>query len=256
MSDASGDERPSPSEFIEEALIEAHHLANLTGLDEAKLARRRLVNAQSATRRTKTRDLLADACEYLELARLERRDAAAGFAKARRYARNAQIGLRHERRAAVERSVAELLAADLPSERRTLQDFRREQAVTSYDVLKRDTALEVTFAEIRSQATDGVIENPNAFDGDDLTDGEDHDRSNGHDGTNGNSQASANGNDHEEPRAEGVDLKMNAERAIELASLEVDIRRALQKTRGAYRDSEFEFVSNDDLVAEEATETS
>ena len=67
----------TPGRFIEDALIEAHHLANLTGLDEAKLARKRLVSAQSATREAKVRDLLHDAIEFLELARMERRDAMA-----------------------------------------------------------------------------------------------------------------------------------------------------------------------------------
>lgn len=228
MGESSGDERPSPQESIENALIETHHLANLTGLDEAELARRRLVNAQSATRQSKTRDLLADACEYLELARLERRDAAAGFAAARRYARNAQLILRPETQPPVDGSIAELLATDLSDERRSLEDLRREAAVGSYDGLKRDTALELAFAEIRSQASDGVIENPNAFD----------------DGDGGPATNS-----------DGPDSRLDVETALKMASLEVDIRRALQKTRGA-RESEFKFVTSDQLVAEEPSERS
>lgn len=238
MGESSGDDRPSPREFIENALIEAHHLANLTGLDEAELARRRLVNAQSATRKTKTRDLLADACEYLELARLERHDAAAGFAKARRYARNAQLSIAPDTPPAVDRSVVELLEADLSTDRRSLEDLRQEVAVGSYDGLKRDTALELAFAEIRSQARNGVIENPHAVDDD-----------------SGDGVPSSNGESHDSA-GEVHDQPLDVEDAIRMASLEVDIRRALQKTRAAHRDSEFQFVTSDQLVAEESSETS
>ncbi len=216
----SDDEQPSPQKFIEAALFEAHHLANLTGLDEAELARRRLVNAQSASRRTKTRDLLADACEYLELAGLERRDAAAGFAKARRYARNAEVELRHESPTVAEKSVLELLHAESPRDRRSLTELRREATVQSYERLRQDTALELAFSEIRSQAGDGVIDDPHAV-------------------------------EDEEPALGTADPDRtgSVEEALRLASLEVDIRRALQGGREAGADSEFQFLSSEQLVS-------
>lgn len=249
MGESSGDERPSPREFIEDALIEAHHLANLTGLDEAELARRRLVNAQSATRRAKTRDLLADACEYLELARLERADAAAGFAKARRYARNAQLTLRPEISPLVDGSVAELLAADFPSETSTLEDLRQDAAVSSYDGLKRDTALELAFAEIRSQASDGVIEHPNAVE--ETSTGERSEPA-----TNGVDADPVTNGERTGSVGDGSDAHLDAEDAIRMASLEVEIRRALQRTRAAHRESEFQFLTSEQIVAEETSETS
>ncbi|PSP80264.1 hypothetical protein BRC81_03510 [Halobacteriales archaeon QS_1_68_20] len=217
------DDQPSPQEFIEAALFEAHHLANLTNLDEAELARQRLVNAQSATRRTKVRDLLADACEYLELAGQARRDAAAGFAKARRYARNAEVELRHESPPAAERSVAELLRADSPRERRSLRELRREATVPSYERLRQDTALELAFAEIRSQATDGVIENPHVVD-----------------------EERAVLDPHDQPTSG------NVEEALQMASLEVEIRQSLQNGGETDADSEFQFLSSDQLVSGEA----
>jgi hypothetical protein len=93
LDESADPEEPAPTDLVESAVIEVHHLANLTGLDEARMARRRLVDAQRAARSAKTRDLLLEASEYLELARMERRDAAAGFDEAGPLGRPA--GTRH-----------------------------------------------------------------------------------------------------------------------------------------------------------------
>lgn len=138
--------------FIEDALIEAHHLANLTGLDEAKLARKRLVSAQSATRESKVRDLLHDAIEFLELARMERRDAADGFAKAKRFAIYAESELSHEdhvQNFSVERLFDENLS--LSTHRQSLEELRDEAEVGSYEELLYEMALEESFEDLRKE---------------------------------------------------------------------------------------------------------
>lgn len=144
-----GDDGPTGN--VEAALIEAHHLANLTGLDEAKLARRHLVNAQSATGTARRRDLLRQAAEYLELARVERRDTAAGFAEARRLAVRAEEAL-GEGDQPLERSVEELLG-EAPDPRqprqRSLVDLREEAAVNSFEQLRYDVLLDDLFESVR-----------------------------------------------------------------------------------------------------------
>ncbi|MEF8773473.1 MAG: hypothetical protein V5A23_00480 [Halobacteriales archaeon] len=139
----------SAAAYIERALIEAHHLANLTGTEEARLARHRLVDAQSAAKETTTRDMLQEAVEYLELARLDRRDAAKGFERARSLAVRAEtalsddVGLRN-------RSIDRLFDRPRRSTgRRSLEDIRSESAVSSYEQLRSEMALERLLAELR-----------------------------------------------------------------------------------------------------------
>jgi hypothetical protein len=137
--------------YVEDALVEAHHLANLTDLETAKLARRSLVNAQSASRTAKRRDLLRQAAEYLELARLERRDTAAGFAEAQRLTTRAESSLREEG-ALLERPLAGLLddGATRPrAHRRSLTELREEAAVGSFEQLRYDVLLDDLFDAVR-----------------------------------------------------------------------------------------------------------
>lgn len=148
-----------PSSFIEKALIEAHHLANLTGTEEAKLARRRLVDAQSASRETKTRDLLQEAVEYLELARMDRRDAAKGFEKARLHAIRAETALSgegHVRNWSIDR----LFEPSEWSDRETLADLREEESVDSYEQLRYEMAMERLFEELRGGDPEESEEDP------------------------------------------------------------------------------------------------
>ena len=213
MDESPDPEEPSPTDLVESALIEVHHLTNLTGLDEAKMARRRLVDAQSAARSAKTRDLLLEASEYLELARMERRDAAAGFEEAGQYAQEAALRLGDEDAVPVEEPVGEMLLADPERGRRTLAEFHREESVGSYARLRHDTGLELAFARIRSEADDGVIDDPHAVTDDDE------------------------------------DAPESVEAALSAASLEVDIERAIQNASQSRADSEFQFLSADQLAA-------
>lgn len=223
MADGSG----GADEDIEAALIETHHLANLSGLREAELARKRLVEAQSAAGRRRTRDLLVDAREYLELARLQRRDCAPGFTEARDLAAAAEAALGHER------PLPSRLPAGLfrPSPRRgrSLAALRREAAVSSYEQLRYDLALEEVFAEIRRQVR---AETDEAGAG-----------ARAEAGTGGTGGAEETG-----PDADGRDLA--PEEALRLAGLEVDIERAVMNARPA--EADFEFLSPDQLVAPEA----
>jgi len=149
--EADGDDDGEPAGHIEDALIEAHHLANLTGLDEAKLARKHLVNAQSATATARRRDLLRAASEYLELARVERRDTAAGFAEAQRLALRAEEALGEEA-PPPKRPVGELLAEEPEPRRprrRSLVELREEAAVNSFEQLRYDVLLDDLFESVR-----------------------------------------------------------------------------------------------------------
>lgn len=195
-------------EAVEDALIETHHLANISGLREAKLARHRLVEAQSASDLHTTRDRLEDASEYLELARLARRDCADGFREARDSVARAEAALHFERPVPMTGS-PESLVGPTPRRRRSLEDLRRESAADSFEQLRYDVALEEAFAELRRQAR----------------------------GADGNSGAT----DH------GTPADLGAEEALRLASLEVDIERALLRSPATPAESEFRFVSTDQL---------
>jgi hypothetical protein len=154
-----GDDEDSadPSSFVERALIETHHLANLTGTEEAKQARRRLVDAQSASRVTKTRDLLREAVEYLELARMDRRDAAKGFEKARMLAIRAETALGGEGRIQ-NRSIDRLFEpSKWSTDRETLLDLAEHEAVDSYEQLKYEMAMEGVFEELRGEVDDAEL---------------------------------------------------------------------------------------------------
>lgn len=164
MGDEQG-ESPDPASFVEQALIETHHLANLTGIEEAKLARRRLVDAQSATRETKTRDLLQEAIEYLELARMERRDAAKGFEKARMLTIRAETemgGEGHVQNFSIDRLFE---PSRWSTGRDTLADLREEAAVNSYEMLRYEMAMEQLFDELRG----GLDAESEEFSPEDLT---------------------------------------------------------------------------------------
>lgn len=182
------DGKPGVAEALDEALMETHHLANISGLDEARLARRRLVEAQSATSVHRTRDRLEQAIEYLELARLERRDTAAGFVQARELVAYAEAGLRAERPAPLDRSPLDLLRrTSEPESRETLAELRADAAVGSFEQLRHDVQLEDTFRELQRQVNDGEFDHEPADDGD-----------------------------------------LDPEAALSLASLEMDIERSLQ----------------------------
>lgn len=184
------DGMPGVGEALDEALMETHHLANLSDLHEARLARRRLVEAQSATSVELTRDRLEQAIEYLELARLERRDTAAGFVQARELVSYAQAGLRRERPVPLTGSPLELVQSEPEREtRRTLQELRADTAVNSFEQLRYDVELEDTFRELQRQVTTGEIDHESADDGD-----------------------------------------LDPEAALRLASLEMDIERSLQRS--------------------------
>lgn len=186
--------------------METHHLANLSGLDEARMARRRLVEAQSATSIERTRDLLGQAVEYLELARLERRDTAAGFVQARELVTYAEAGLRRERPLPLTGSPLELVNTSLePERRRTLQELRSEAAVNSFQQLRYDVNLEGSFRELRRKLKAGEVEHKPADDG-----------------------------------------ELDVDTALELASLEMDIERSLQRPDDG--SEEFDFVDDADIA--------
>lgn len=182
------DGKPGVGEALDEALMETHHLANLSGIDEARLARRRLVEAQSATSVPRTRDRLEQAIEYLELARLERRDTAAGFVQARELVAYAEAGLRDERPVLLEGSPVELVRSEPESDtRRTLRELRADAAVNSFEQLQHDVKLEDTFRKLQRQVNRGELDHEPADDGD-----------------------------------------LDPDAALELADLEMDIERSLQ----------------------------
>jgi hypothetical protein len=201
------DGKPGVGAALDEALMETHHLANISGLDEARLARRRLVEAQSASSVSRTRDLLAQAIEYLELAKLERRDTAAGFVQARELVAYAESGLQREQPIPLTGSPADLVrSAEVdrePDHRGTLQDLRAERAVNSFEQLRYDVELDDTFQELERLINEGELDHEPADDGD-----------------------------------------LDVEAALELASLEMDIERSIQRPEHG---SEFEFVDSDDL---------
>lgn len=149
--DGEGDGDRDPTGFLQDALMEVHHLANLTNAEEALQARRRLVDAQSATRTTKKRDRLQEAIEYLELARLERRDAAKGFEKARMLAIRAETALSgegHVQNFNIDRLFE---PSRWSSDRETLADLREQAEVESLDQLRYELALEQLFAELKGE---------------------------------------------------------------------------------------------------------
>jgi len=200
------DGHPGVGEALDEALMETHHLANLSGLDEAELARRRLIEAQSATSVERTRDRLDQAIEYLELARLERRDTASGFVQARELVAHAQAGLRREQPVPLTGSPLELVRAKRePEHRRTLRELRADAAVSSWEQLQYDVKLEGAFRELQRMVDRGELDHEPADDG-----------------------------------------EFDPESALELASLEMDIERALQRSGEA---TEFEFVDSGDLAS-------
>ena len=83
---------------------------------------------------------------------MERRDAAAGFAKAKRYAVYAESELSHEDHVqsfSVERLFDDTLT--LSSHRQTLEDLREEAEVRSYKELLYEMALEQSFEELRRE---------------------------------------------------------------------------------------------------------
>jgi len=152
--DAVDDTGDGAGSYVERALIETHHLANLTGLDEAERARRSLVNAQSAERVAKERDLLRQAAEYLELARIDRRDAASGFAEAQRLAMRAETALGEEG-ALLERPLTELFdgGPERPRQQReSLVELREQAAVGSFEQLRYDVLLDELFSTVRAEA--------------------------------------------------------------------------------------------------------
>lgn len=182
------DGKPGVAAALDEALMETHHLANLSGLDEARQARRRLVEAQSASSVARTRDRLDQAIEYLELARMERRDTAAGFVQARELVAYAEAGLQTERPVPLTSSPTELVRSAPEREpRRTLEELLAEARVNSFDQLRYDVALDATFDQLRREVADDP-ERPDPADRGDL----------------------------------------DPEAALELASLEMDIERSLQ----------------------------
>jgi hypothetical protein len=201
------DGKPGVGAALDEALMETHHLANISGLDEAQLARRRLVEAQSASSVSRTRDRLRQAIEYLELAKLERRDTAAGFVQARELVAYAESGLQREQPVPLTGSPAELVrSAEVdrePNHRGTLQDLRAERAVSSFDQLRYDVKLDDTFRELEQLINEGELDHEPADDG-----------------------------------------ELDVEAALDLASLEMDIERSIQRPEHG---SEFEFVDSDDL---------
>lgn len=200
---------PGVGEALDEALLETHHLANLSGLDEAQQARRRLVEAQSASSVERTRDRLEQAIEYLELARMERRDTAAGFVQARELVAYAEAGLTRERPVPMTGSPVELVRSAPERERRkNLQELRAEAAVSSYQQLRYDVRLEDTFRTLHREVNEGEIEHVPAD-----------------------------------------DPELDPEAALELASLEMDIERSLQGTDEDRAESEFEFVEDDELAS-------
>lgn len=195
----SDDRSRTVAEAIEAALIETHHLANISGLNEAKLARRRLVEAQTASKATRAHDRLDRAVEYLELARLERRDCAAGFVEARELIETAIAGLGTTGRGPVRRSPAELLAER--ETRKSLQELRREVASGSFEQLRHEVLLDETFGHLRREAaTDGDGGSP-------------------------------------EPEPDPSDL--DVERALALASREMEIAESVQNARSADSEFEF-----------------
>lgn len=210
---STGEDAGPPGRFIERALIESHHLANLTGLDEAKLARKRLVSAQSATSEAKVRDLLHDAIEFLELARMERRDAAAGFAKAKRYAIYAESELSHEDHVqsfSVERLFDDTLVHS--THRQSLEDLRMESRVGSYEELTYEMALEESFQDLRREVV--------GADGDGA--GRPYD---------------------EEPE------ELTIEEALRLANVELTLER--QNQQPLEREGGFDFLTDEKLVSAE-----
>lgn len=145
----SDDGTPGVEEALDEALMETHHLANLSGLDAARQARRRLVEAQSASSVARTRDRLEAAIEYLELARLERRDTAAGFVQARELVAYAEAGLQAEQPVPLRGEVAELVRSEPEREPpRSLEELRAEAAVSSYEQLRIEVTLDQTFRQL------------------------------------------------------------------------------------------------------------
>ena len=268
------DERWAVEGGIERALIETHHLANISDLPEAELARRRLVAAQSADSLTRTRDHLEDASEFLELARLARRDCAHGFTEAHDLVARAEAALRFERPVPLSNDPVSLFRGG-PDPRPTLEELEREAAVHSFEQLKHDVALEEAFDEIRRQATDAddvsdhVPADPVTGDRidtaaeDGAEDGTDPAAEDGADAAQEEPEEGAKTASHSEehPAPEGPDSRLPAgevgvEEALRLASLEVDIQRSLMKasasTAGA--DSEFQFVSTDELASREESQ--
>ena len=247
---------------IEQALIETHHLANISDLPEAELARRRLVAAQSADRLTRTRDYLADASQFLELARLARRDCAAGFAEARDLVSMAEAALSFERPVPLSDDPVTLFR-DGSDSRRTLEELQRETAVNSFERLKYDVAIEDAFEEIRRQATKAGDDPSRHVHADPVTgDWPDSEPKNGADSEAEVADEEApregvfSGKEHatsEEPESQPVTGEIGVEEALRLASLEVDIQRSLMRTSAstAEADSEFQFVSTDELVSRE-----
>lgn len=227
------DDRWAVEGGIERALIETHHLANISGLEEADRARQRLVEAQSAGSLRRTRDHLADAREYLELARLARRDCAAGFAKARDLTARAEAALRFERPVPSSNDPAALLpdgSASRSRPRRSLAELRREAAVNSFEQLRYDVALEEAFAELARRARAGAGHSNAADDGANAADDE------------------ANATDDGAARQFEDPGDLDAEEALRLASLEVDIERSLL---GSEADAEtgFRFLSSDQVAS-------
>ena len=257
---------------IEQALIETHHLANISNLPEAELARQRLVAAQSADSLTRTRDHLADASEFLELARLARRDCAAGFAQARDLVAMAEAALRFERPVPLAADPATLLRDGPKSRRRrTLQELRRETAVSSFEQLKYDVALEEAFEEIRCRVIDadgdpfphlpadpvtGSRADPAAGNGDDQAAGNGDDPASEATGEEVTAEMGSDGQsppDTEATMSQPVSREIGVEEALRLASLEVDIQRSLMRASAsaAGADSEFQFVSTEELASRE-----
>lgn len=245
MAPGDGHDRP-----LEAALFEAHHLANLTGMDLARLARRRLVSAQSAEGRAGTRDHLQDAIEYLELARLERRDTAAGFARARSLATEADAALGAER-PPVRHSLDRLLEPAPPAGPAVdLVARRREAAVTSFEQLRHDVALEEAFSELRDLAgadASPVQSDPNG--GGAGTDGDGRPRPEVDAGTATDAGEVPDAGEVADA-SEGPDAaeELSAERALQLAGVEVAIARR-EGGPDRRRDAGFEFVSPESLVA-------
>ena len=245
------DERWIVEGGIERALIETHHLANISDLPEAELARRRLVEAQSADSLTRTRDHLEDASEFLELARLARRDCAAGFTEAHDLVARAEAALRFERPIPLSNDPISLFRNGRDS-RPTLEDLEREAAVNSFEQLKHDVALEEAFDEIRRQATG--VDDASHVPADPVT-GDRIDTPAG----DGADTAARDGPDPDpkefgsqpESGSQPAPGEVGVEEALRLASLEVDIQRSLMRKSASEveADSEFQFVSTEELAS-------
>lgn len=233
---AGGDGDADPEDAIQGALMEVHHLANLTGTDEAELARQRLVSAQSASRPSRTLDLLGEAQEYLQLARLQRRDTAAGFAEAEAYVVDAAAALREEA-PPVQGSVAEVVSG--PSDharRRSLLDMRDEAAVDSFDDLRSEVVVDELFRAVRRSVRAETAEREGDEDGgDDANDGGDA----AEDTDEGAADPAAPATD-----ADREERDVTAAEALRLATAELAVKR----TTGDAGDSEFQFLTPDQLV--------